>query len=81
MSSFKPILEKLDFYARKIVHAAYQVHSTLGPGLLESMYETAMAVELAELSFFCRDKLQYLWFTSGNPYKVDCGWIFGWMNR
>lgn len=50
MSSFEPIPEKLDVYARKIVHAAYQVHSTLGPGLLESVYEAAMAVELAELS-------------------------------
>jgi len=46
VSGFQPIPKKLDEYARKIVHAAYEVHSTLGPGLLESVYENAMAVEL-----------------------------------
>ena len=29
-----------------IVDAAYKVHTTLGPGLLESVYEAAMAYEL-----------------------------------
>jgi len=48
VSGFHPVPEKLDDYARKIVNAAYQVHSTLGPGLLESVYEAAMAFELAE---------------------------------
>lgn len=32
--------------AREIVDAAYKVHSTLGPGLLESVYETVLAHEL-----------------------------------
>ena len=32
--------------ARRIVHAAYQVHTVLGPGLLESVYETVLAFEL-----------------------------------
>lgn len=32
--------------AREIVDAAYQVHSKLGPGLLESVYEVALAYEL-----------------------------------
>lgn len=33
--------------AREIVSAAYRVHETLGPGLLESVYEAALAYELA----------------------------------
>jgi GxxExxY protein len=33
--------------AREIVDAAYQVHVTLGPGLLESVYEACLAHELA----------------------------------
>ena len=33
--------------AREIVAAAYRVHETLGPGLLESVYEAALAYELA----------------------------------
>ena len=31
-----------------MVDAAYSVHSTLGPGLLESVYETCLARELAK---------------------------------
>ena len=34
--------------AREIVDAAYKVHTTLGPGLLESAYETVLAYELRE---------------------------------
>jgi len=33
--------------AREVVDAAYRVHTTLGPGLLESVYELALAHELA----------------------------------
>jgi len=33
--------------AKQIVDAAYKIHTTLGPGLLESVYETVLAYELA----------------------------------
>ena len=33
--------------AKHIVDAAYKIHTTLGPGLFESVYETIMAQELA----------------------------------
>lgn len=32
--------------ARQIVDAAYRVHTALGPGLLESVYEAALSYEL-----------------------------------
>ena len=32
--------------AREIVNAAFKIHTTLGPGLLESVYETLLAYEL-----------------------------------
>src|SRR5258708_31537312 len=32
--------------AREIVDAAFRVHTTLGPGLLESVYDTVVAYEL-----------------------------------
>src|SRR5580658_9835821 len=32
--------------AKQVVDAAYRVHTTLGPGLLESLYEAALAYEL-----------------------------------
>ena len=34
--------------AREIVNATYRVHTTLGPGLLESVYETVLAYELEQ---------------------------------
>ncbi len=34
--------------ATKIVDAAFKIHKTVGPGLLESVYETLMAHELAK---------------------------------
>ena len=33
--------------AKEIVDAAFRIHTTLGPGLFESVYETVMARELA----------------------------------
>jgi len=35
-----------DRIAREIVDSAFAVHSTLGPGLLESVYEQCLAAEL-----------------------------------
>jgi GxxExxY protein len=33
--------------AREVVDAAYRIHTALGPGLLESVYEAVLAYELA----------------------------------
>ena len=37
--------------------AAFKVHSALGPGLLESVYETALAFELREKGFDVKTQL------------------------
>ncbi|MBD3581929.1 GxxExxY protein [Flavobacterium selenitireducens] len=37
---------KQENIAKSIVHAAYMVHSKLGPGLLEKIYEVCLAHEL-----------------------------------
>ena len=37
--------------AKEIVDAAYKVHKSLGPGLLESVYETILAHELEKRGF------------------------------
>ena len=40
--------EHIEEIARKIVDAAYTVHKTLGPGLLERIYEVCFCHELAK---------------------------------
>jgi GxxExxY protein len=39
-------MDRINFIARETVDAAYQVHSRLGPGLLESVYEIALSHEI-----------------------------------
>jgi GxxExxY protein len=47
-SSHEKLSEKEEVIAKQIVDAAYQVHQELGPGLLESIYETCFCHELAK---------------------------------
>ncbi len=44
--SFVPIPTKTEEASKIIIEAAFKVHTALGPGLLESVYETCLAYEL-----------------------------------
>jgi GxxExxY protein len=46
MRVFEPLPEHTESLAKTVVDAAYKVHPTLGPGLLESVYESCLAYEL-----------------------------------
>jgi GxxExxY protein len=41
-------IEELSGLTSRIIGAAIEVHKVLGPGLLESIYEAAMCIELEE---------------------------------
>ena len=43
--------DRLDSITRRIIGAAIEVHRCLGPGLLESAYETCLAYELRQIGF------------------------------
>lgn len=59
--------------ARAIVHAAYQVHNALGPGLLESVYEHCMIEELGQAGVRVEAQNPSLWFISQESWS----WAFG----
>ena len=48
----KPIPEQLNCLSGQVVHAAYKVHDTLGPGLLERIYEVCLVHELKKIGVF-----------------------------
>ena len=44
--SFKPIPPEVELVGKKVLDAAFKVHTNLGPGLLESVYEACLAYEI-----------------------------------
>lgn len=45
---FAPISPDVERVGKAVLDAAFKVHTTLGPGLLESVYETCTAFELTQ---------------------------------
>ena len=44
--AFKPIPQRTEEIVKYVLDAAFKVHTALGPGLLESVYETCLVQEL-----------------------------------
>ena len=47
MKRFAPIPNEVERIAREVVDSAFKIHKTLGPGLLESVYQVCMVHELS----------------------------------
>ena len=47
--NLKPLTEKEELVGKAIVNAAFIVHKSLGPGLLEKVYEVCFCYELKKL--------------------------------
>ena len=65
------IPEETEKVATQIVDAAFSVHSTLGPGLLESVYERCLAFELSERGL--RFERQLVLPIKYKEHKIDSG--------
>ena len=46
--------DELERVARVVVDCGYRIHSKLGPGLLESVYEAILAEGIRERGLVCR---------------------------
>ncbi|HZL86858.1 MAG TPA: GxxExxY protein [Pirellulaceae bacterium] len=56
---FAPLTEVEERIAKAIVNACFRFHSTLGPGLIEGVYEVCVCHELAKAGFKVR-RQQYV---------------------
>ena len=61
--------------AREVVDAALEVHRTLGPGLLESVYRRSLALELGLRDLKCAEEVPlnaaYKGLKFGTAYRLD----------
>ena len=55
---YEPIPEYLDKIGKEIVDAAYCVHKSLGPGLLECVYEECMIYELRKRGYLVNNQCE-----------------------
>jgi len=63
----KEINSEVDRLARAVIGAAIEVHRCLGPGLLESMYEEALCIELAERGIAFTQQVEVAILYKGRP--------------
>ena len=66
---------ELNELSRIIVDAAFKVHSTLGPGLLESVYEACLCHEISKRGVVVARQVEvpviYDGLALGNAFRID----------
>ena len=65
MTQEGPLIECKEELIDKVLTAATNVHRTLGPGLLESVYELALMIELEEMGIPARRQVEIPVFYHG----------------
>lgn len=67
--------DSIEAVGKAIVHSAIQVHRTLGPGLLESAYQTCFALELRDVGLHVetevRQPIEYKGRRIEVGYRID----------
>jgi GxxExxY protein len=67
-------LVPLNILTRKIIGCAIEVHRALGPGLLESIYENAMCIEMDDVGLVYERQVRVPAYYKGHTlghYRVD----------
>jgi GxxExxY protein len=74
-AAYAPISRELEEIGASIVDAGMKVHKTLGPGLLESVYEQCLAYELEERGHSVHRQVQlpivYGTLKLDGAYRID----------
>ncbi|MFZ0479481.1 MAG: GxxExxY protein [Terriglobales bacterium] len=65
-------IDRLDQISRRIIGAAIEVHRHLGPGLLESAYQSCLAFELRQLGLGVEEQKPLA--VVYKDVKLDCGY-------
>lgn len=70
-----PIPEGIERIAAIVIDLAFRVHSILGPGLLESVYERCLAYEIRKAGLRCERQVERPVIYDGHPiesgFKID----------
>ena len=66
----------LNFISSQIIQAAITVHKSLGPGLLESVYQRCMVIELEDMGVAVESEIELPVFYKGNKisdlgFRID----------
>jgi len=76
--------ENLNHLTEAVIGAAIEIHRALGPGLLESVYERAMGIELNERGIPFETQVQVPIITKANPLVIcdSTSWLINdwWWN-
>jgi GxxExxY protein len=66
----QPLIDCSDELTTQVVNAAFAVHKEFGPGLLESVYELAMMLELSKRGIKAERQVEVPVFYHGEPLGV-----------
>ena len=67
--------------ATAILDQAFKVHSELGPGLLESVYENCLFYELTQAGYDVKAQVPVPMHYKASSLKQDLGLIYWWRTR
>jgi len=68
-TEFKNILMQLNFITSKIIAAAINVHKELGPGLLETVYQSCLGIEMKNNEMKVENEVELPVFYRGQRIK------------
>jgi len=63
MKANTQLSDRTENIATHLVNASFRVHKCIGPGLLESVYETCLIYELEKSGFSVKSQLTIPFFT------------------